>query len=95
MALKALCACVCVCVCVCGHNNGPAMAQAVSRWAVITETGFDHRSVHVRLIIDKMNPEQRVVRILWLLSVNIIPPMNHTHLRFHCSALFLSNDIIQ
>jgi len=69
------------------------MVQAVSRWAVFTEAGFVPRSVHVRLIIEKVDPEQRVFRILCLFSVNIIPPMIHTHLRFHCSAVFLSNDI--
>jgi hypothetical protein len=53
-----LCVFVCVCVCVYGHTNGPAVAQAVSRWVVITKAAFDPRSVHAVLIIDKVVPEQ-------------------------------------
>jgi hypothetical protein len=47
------------------------------------KTGFDVRSVHVRIIVDKVALGQVFLRVLPFYPVSIIPPMLHIHLHLH------------
>lgn len=46
-------------------------------------SGFDPRSVHVRLVVDKVATVQGFLRLLLFSSTSISPPMLHTHFHLH------------
>jgi len=61
------------------------MTQGVSSGLSQRRPWFDPRSVHVRIVVDKVALGQGFLRALWLSRVSIIPPMLHTHIHLHAA----------